>query len=204
MEASTSTTGCTAALCPQSGGLSIGYKLKREHFQLTSYSKMRVNLAVQILSRTTSEALRYYGIQGSAATQTLLLFMDRFFDMLSVRSKDESVRKRKDDLKPYESADDSRLTWLEDAFLGYFHAWESTVKKRDGFSKSEKAIMLLSSETCEGFRITVHSLVAVVRELLQHPELKGKYLLSERFNQDPLETFLGRSDRLEGGTPTQM
>ena len=75
---------------------------------------MRVNLAVQILSRTTSEALHYYGIQGSAATQTLLLFMDRFFDMLNVRSKDESVQKRKDDLKPYESADDSRLTWLED------------------------------------------------------------------------------------------
>ena len=176
----------------QSGGLSIGYKLKREHFHLTSYSKMRVNLAVQILSRTTSEALRYYGIQGSAATQTLLLFMDRFFDMLNVRSKDESVRKRKDDLKPYESADDSRLMWLEDAFLGYFDAWESTVKKRDGFSKSEKALMLLSSETREGLRITVHSFVAVVRELLQHPEVKGKYLLSERFNQDPLENLFGK------------
>ena len=40
--------------CAQwSGGLSIGYKLKRGHFHLTSYSKMRVNLAVQILSRTT-------------------------------------------------------------------------------------------------------------------------------------------------------
>ena len=78
---------------------------------------MRVNLAVQILSRTTSAALRYYGIQGSAAIQTLLLFMDRFFDMLNVRSKDESVWKRKDDLKPYESADGSHLMWLEDAFL---------------------------------------------------------------------------------------
>ena len=176
----------------QSGGLSIGYKLKREHFHLTSYSKMRVNLAVQILSRTTSEAFCYYGIQGSAAAQTLLLFMDRFFDMLDVRSKDESVRKRKDDLKPYESADDSRLTWLEDAFLGYFDAWESTVKKRDGFSKSEKALMLLSSETREGLRITVHSFVTVVREFLQHPELKGKYLLSERLNQDPLENLFGK------------
>ncbi len=49
--------------------------------------------------------------------------------------------------------------------------------------------MLLSSETREGLRITVHSFVAVVRELLQHPELKGKYLLSERFNQDPLENL---------------
>ena len=191
MEASTSTTGCTAALCPT----------EWRTFHLTSYSKMRVSLAVQILSCTTSEALCYYGIQGSAATQTLLLFKDRFFDMLNMRSKDESVQERKDDLKPYESADDSRLTWLEDAFLGYLDAWESTVKKRDGFSKSEKALMLLSSKTREGLRITVHSFVAVVRELLQHPELKGKYLLSERFNQDPLENLFGKV-RQAGGRNT--
>ena len=44
--------------------------------------------AVQILSCTASEALKYYDIQGSAATQTLLIFMDRFFDMLNVRSKE--------------------------------------------------------------------------------------------------------------------
>ena len=43
--------------------------------------------------------------------------MDRFFDMLNVRSKDESVRKRKDDLKPYELAHDSHLTWLEDIYI---------------------------------------------------------------------------------------
>ena len=116
-------------------------------------------------------------------------------------SKDEAVWKKKDDLKPYESAYDSSLTWLEDAFLGYFNAWESTVKKCDGFSKSEKALMLLSSETREGLRITVHSFVAVVRELLQHPELKGKYLLSERFNQDPLENFFGKV-RQAGGRNT--
>ena len=147
---------------------------------------MRINLAVQILSHTTSEALNYYGIQGSAATQTLLRFMDRFFDMLNVRSKGEAVQKRKDDLKVYESADDSRLTWLEDAFLGYLDAW---------------ALMLLSNETREGLRITVHSFVAIVRELLQDPKLKGKYLLSERFSQDPLENFFGRV-RQAGGRST--
>ena len=116
---------------------------------------MRVNLAVQILSRTTSEALKYYGIQGSAAKQTLLLFMDRFFDMLNVRSKGEAVQKRKNDLKAYELADDSRLTWLEDAFLEYLDVWENAVEKRDGFSKTEKALMLLSNETHDRLRITV-------------------------------------------------
>ena len=58
--------------------------------------------------------------------------------------------------------------------------------------------MLLSAETREGLRITVTSFVAIVKELFQHPELKGKYLLSERFSQDPLEIFFGRV-RLAGG-----
>ena len=62
-------------------------------------------------------------------------------------------------------------------------------------------LLLLSRETRERLRITVHSFVAVVRELLQHPELKGKYLLSERFNQDPLENFFGKV-RQAGGRNT--
>ena len=82
----------------------------------------------------------------------------------------------------YESADDSRLTWLEDAFLGYLDAWENAGEKRDGFSKTEKALMLFSNETRDRLRITVHSFVTVLRELLQDPKLKGKYLLSKRFS----------------------
>lgn len=58
---------------------------------------------------------------------------------------------------PYESVDDSHLTWLEDTYLGYLDAWESAVEKHDGFGKSKKALMLLSSEICEGLRIIVHS-----------------------------------------------
>ena len=33
--------------------------------------------------------------------------------------------------------------------------------------------------------------VSVVRKLLQNTKLKGKHLLSERFNQDPMEYLLG-------------
>lgn len=61
--------------------------------------------------------------------------------------------------------------------------------------------MLLSNETCKGLRITNHSFVAVVRKLLQDPKLKGKYLRSERFSQDPLENVSGRV-RQAGGRST--
>ena len=63
--------------------------------------------------------------------------------------------------------------------------------------------MLLSSELMRGPE-SLSILVAVVRELLQHPKLKGKYLLSERFSQDPWRTFLRRSDRLEGHPNVNM
>lgn len=63
--------------------------------------------------------------------------------------------------------------------------------------------MLLSSELMRGSE-SLSILVAVVRELLQHPKLKGKYLLSERFSQDPWRTFLRRSDRLEGHPNVNM
>ena len=56
-----------------------------------------------------SEAMKFYHIPGSAATQTFMLFMDRFFDMLNVRSPDEYVHKHKEDLKPFRSPDDARL-----------------------------------------------------------------------------------------------
>ena len=78
---------------------------------------------------------------------------------------------------------------------------ESAVQKRDGFSKTERALMLLSNETHEGLGITIHSFVAIVRELLRDPKLKGKYLLSERFSQDPLENLFGKV-RQAGGRST--
>ena len=51
----------------------------------------------------------FYGIAGSAATQTFMVFMDKFFDMQNVRSPHEFVHKRKEVLRPYESPDDERL-----------------------------------------------------------------------------------------------
>ena len=62
-----------------------------------------------MLSRSACEAMKLYDIPGSSATQTFLLFMDRFFDMLNVCSTGEHIHTKKADLKPCTSADDERL-----------------------------------------------------------------------------------------------
>jgi len=39
---------------------------------------------------------------------------------------------------------------------------------------------------------TVRSFVEIVRYLLNHREAKGRYSLSEKFSQDPLENYFGK------------
>ena len=40
--------------------------------------------------------------------------------------------------------------------------------------------------------ISVKSFVELCRKLLADPELKGKYILSDHFSQDPLENYFGQ------------
>ena len=41
-------------------------------------------ISLKVLSRSTSAAMYFYSISGSGATQTFMVFLDRFFDMLNV------------------------------------------------------------------------------------------------------------------------
>ena len=49
--------------------------------------------------------------------------------------------------------------------------------------------MFLSSQTYEGVKITVHSVIELVKFLIIH---KVSYVLTERFCQDPLENYFGK------------
>ena len=49
--------------------------------------------------------------------------------------------------------------------------------------------MFISSQTYEGLKITVHSVIELVTFLIMH---KVSYVLTERFGQDPLENYFGK------------
>ena len=101
------------------------------------------------------------------------------------------------------------LQWLEDDFLWYLHEWNLSVMNRDGYTDSEKALIQLSMETLEGLRITgetshtpiyfyyctyyfrVKSFTSVTR-YMGFSEVKGHYLLSERFTQDSIDNYFGQ------------
>ena len=64
---------------------------------------------MQVLSKSVADALEYYSEPDTTETQRFIRYFDRFFDMLNTRHLEEGIRKRKPDLAPYRTPDDSRL-----------------------------------------------------------------------------------------------
>lgn len=125
-------------------------KLTNEHVYLTSYSKMRVNLATQVLSETVSKVMMAYSTPETHETAIFLSMMDKFFDCCNSRP-DASLHKRKPFLAPYTSLDDSRFDFLKNTFLKYFADWKCSIDEREGkFTNDEKSKMFISSQTYQG------------------------------------------------------
>ena len=90
---------------------------------------------------------------------------------------------------PFSSTDDPRLSWLKNQFLKYFEDWLGSLEERTGaYTKFEEQKMFISSQTCKGLKITVHSVIELVKFLIIDKVL---YVLTERFCQDPLENYFG-------------
>ena len=161
-----------------------------------SYSKMKVKLATQVLSRSMAIALQESVSEEVLGTARFCMMMNDFFDCTNVRSRTEHVRKRNQFIKPYTTQDDERLTWLKDVPLKYLDDWKNATLSREGkYSPADRGKMFLSLQTYEGLRIAVHSHVEAIQFLLAEG---FEYVLSERFMQDVLEDYFGHQ-RAKGG-----
>ena len=111
-----------SSTCP---GLALVPKLKLEHINLTNFSKMRVDLAVQVitisqfqsllnaaeqvLSNTVGKALQFVVGERAKETAAFVQNFDKFFDCLNVRSFKAGKETRNPFKDPYRSASDERL-----------------------------------------------------------------------------------------------
>lgn len=142
-------------------------KLTLDHVVLTSYSKMKVKLATQVLSKSVAMAFEESGDKEVLGTAKFCQMMNDLFDCTNVRSTNEHVRKRNDLIKPYSSCDDPRLAWLKDVFLQYLEDWKKSSLTRPGeYSPDERGKMFLSVETYNGLKISVNSHMEVIKFLL--------------------------------------
>lgn len=89
-------------------GFHLAPKLTADHVLLTSYSVMRVRLAVQVLSNTVSTALQHLMPEEASETVPLCAMMNTFFDCANVRSITEHKQKNDDAVKPYRHSEDER------------------------------------------------------------------------------------------------
>ena len=129
-----------------------------------------------------------YGDETSE-TVTFIRYMNKFFDCLNTRSFDEAAKSRNDHVKAFSSIDDPRLTYLLNYFLGYFEEWRVSIENRPGnFTKGERSGMQLSYQTLEGLEMIVRSVVECVRYCLSEGM---SFVLTNRFNQDPIEQHFG-------------
>ena len=55
------------------------------------------------------------------------------------------------------------MQWLQEMFLGYLTKWRASVTSRDGFTPTDKALMLLSRETEGGLFMTGMCICSLVR-----------------------------------------
>ena len=171
-------------------------KLTQQHISLTPFSIMKVNLAAQVMSNTVAKALELKYGNEVAATVEFISHINKWFDLMNVRSLREANRTRNLDVTPFTDVNDLRLLWLENEFLQYFTMWSNRINQTfPHLTKSEKAAMQLSHQTLNGLFITTKSVTECVRFLLS----KGaEFVLTEHFNQDPLERHFGHY-RQKGG-----
>ena len=85
-------------------------KLTLEHINLTSFAKIKVNLAVQVLSKSMAEALKRSMPPEVSETAQFCELMNNFFYCCNVRSINEQPRKQNQMLAPYKSCNDERFT----------------------------------------------------------------------------------------------
>ena len=178
-------------------GLHLMPKVSLEHINLTSYSKMNVRLAAQVLSSTVSNVLREFAPSYTIGTANFCQIINTLFDCLNVRvpntvklfdDKGNVINKTRNPfVEPYTSINDFRLNWLRTDLLQYFEKWLYSIETRSGnFTRQQKSKMFIARPSYEGLKITVHSTTELIEFLLKSGV---PYVLSGKFIQDCLENY---------------
>ena len=139
------------------------------------------------MSETTVKILQTFSATETSKTATYCHILDQFFDCFNVRSLEKNQKKTKPFMKPHTDENDQRFSWMTDQFLPYLDIWKENTRNRpDNFTKNPISKMFFSLQINHGIQITVRSTVEEVKFLLQNG---SKFILNERFCQDPVEEY---------------
>ncbi|KAH6923078.1 hypothetical protein HPB50_021408 [Hyalomma asiaticum] len=111
----------------------------------------------------------------------------RWFLLHDTSNTVQHIHQNNPDVQHYGDPDDSRLEWLELSFPMYVE---------DLKNKSPSANNFFPAETYKALLLTTYSTVACVQHLLT--EEKFLFVLTRKFNSDPIESLLGTLRRSLG------
>lgn len=174
-------------------GLRMLHKLKDEHIKLTPQHRMSVKYAVQVLSNSVAAALKMQADQSTSETIRFIEMFDKAFDCLNVtrvKRNDKPYR------QPFRDINDQRFDFLM-SVVHYLEDWEREVEAIPLLRKEEQNRLIISHQTVLGWKLTILSFVELVKLLLAEAG-DGKFILSEKFSQDPLEEHFSRHRRFAG------
>jgi len=131
-------------------GLAMVPKLKYEHVNLTSFSKMRVDLAAQVLSGSVATAIRLTGGEEVKETVRFVEFFDKFFDSMNVNNFSAGYKSRNPFKSPYRSESDFRLKVCRNLvnYYGYLML-VCSFKYYSGLQKSSSHTWMNGRKVCK-------------------------------------------------------
>nr|XP_050032240.1 uncharacterized protein LOC126528390 [Dermacentor andersoni] len=164
--------------------------LSRKHVYPNNIEKMNVARAIQVLSPDVTAALEPLRNQAghtssfsfADAGQTIIFMhnMYRWFVLHDTSNTTQHIHKKWPDTRHFDDAEDARLEWLEVALPMYLDKLKKRCRdKKEFFTK----------ETYEALLLTTYSTVACIKYLLT--EEKFLFVLTRKFNSDPIESLFG-------------
>jgi len=157
---------------------------------------MKVSYAAEVLNNTVARDLEARNWPGTSETVNFIKKVNDMFDMLNGASSDQGTRQANPNLDSYTDVNDERFKKLQE-FLDYLDEWKTEVENKRGFSKGEKAKMMLSQQSLDGIEMTVRAFTGATRFLLG----EGVAFVNARiFCQDPLERYYGKQRQSGGGS----
>ena len=163
-------------------------KLRQDHFQLTSESKMRNSLAEDVLNKDILHVMRCYAAS--------LNDSDHLKSTISLLEQTSILIANCRDRRPIREVGDIRLM-ENDKVLNWFCEWESEVLNND--QVKDNSFFLISHQT----RADTCSLIIGVRELCDH-RLKHSSgsIVPSRNNSDIIENVFCQQRALYNGNNT--
>ncbi|KAH6945333.1 hypothetical protein HPB50_007887 [Hyalomma asiaticum] len=150
-------------------------KLTRAHVAPDNLQKMSVRLATQLFSRSTAIGIKMYreakvpGMENSEGTETFTRMVNDLFDALNIKLPSRGVRRHSKEIQ------------LIKDFVELLNTTE-----RNSVEKNLK--LFASQQTTESLRVTLLSTIDIIEYLLAQG---AHYVLTAKFNQDPLERHFG-------------